>query len=223
MNLVNEFHETFGHAPYDTQHYQIFDTINITNINFRYDLIHEEVCEYIEADANNDLIEKIDALCDIMYVCYGALITFGMNENDCIYDECMSEYIIDPHGDVCLLQYYDTEIKNAITNNNALAFAANVNKLIKVCKIISNNFYKLNIMDCFKEVHDSNMSKACFSEEDAIISVNKYNADRYKNVKYKSDKNNKYFIIYDADTSKILKSYKFTKPNIAKYINKEIV
>jgi len=45
----------------------------------RYDLIHEEIEELTYAVNTNDVVEVIDALCDILYVVYGAGISFGVN------------------------------------------------------------------------------------------------------------------------------------------------
>lgn len=45
----------------------------------RYDLIYEEIMELTEAVNTNDIKEIIDALSDILYVVYGAGISFGIN------------------------------------------------------------------------------------------------------------------------------------------------
>jgi predicted HAD superfamily Cof-like phosphohydrolase len=45
----------------------------------RYDLIHEEVHELFDAIDTNDFIEIIDALSDILYVVYGAGVSFGLD------------------------------------------------------------------------------------------------------------------------------------------------
>ena len=45
----------------------------------RYKLIDEEVKELLEAIQTHDFVEVIDALCDILYVVYGAGASFGIN------------------------------------------------------------------------------------------------------------------------------------------------
>ena len=47
----------------------------------RYDLINEELNELCDAIYDKDFIEVIDALTDIIYVTYGAAITFGIDLN----------------------------------------------------------------------------------------------------------------------------------------------
>jgi predicted HAD superfamily Cof-like phosphohydrolase len=71
--LVLEFHETYG-QPIRTE--PIFD---VPELVMRSQLILEEASEFWEANHNNDLIEMADALADLVYVCYGAALTHGIN------------------------------------------------------------------------------------------------------------------------------------------------
>ena len=71
--LVREFHETYG-QPIRTE--PVFD---IPELVMRSKLILEEASEFWEANQNNDLIEMADALADLVYVCYGAAITHGID------------------------------------------------------------------------------------------------------------------------------------------------
>lgn len=45
----------------------------------RYDLIHEEYNELLDAFKDKDFVEVIDALTDILYVTYGAGVALGIN------------------------------------------------------------------------------------------------------------------------------------------------
>lgn len=65
---------------------QIFDVvtrtepkIDVPEKEFRFDLIFEEVRELGDAIADEDFVEIADALGDIIYVVYGAGLTFGLN------------------------------------------------------------------------------------------------------------------------------------------------
>lgn len=71
--LVREFHETYG-QPIRTE--PVYD---IPELIMRSKLILEEASEYWEADRANDLVEMADALADLVYVCYGAALTHGIN------------------------------------------------------------------------------------------------------------------------------------------------
>lgn len=70
----------------------------------------------------------------------------------------------------------------------------------------------------FREVHRSNMTKVCDNIDDANESVKFYQTDpRYKNPQIKTK--GKYFVIFDADTTKILKNHKWENPNIKQFLN----
>ncbi len=75
LNQVAEFHRTFK-AP-------ILETPQIPNAKrakLRYDLLAEELREFLEAIENNDIVEAADALCDLQYVLSGAVLEFGLGE-----------------------------------------------------------------------------------------------------------------------------------------------
>lgn len=46
---------------------------------FRHEMIQEETDEFEEAMYNDDQVEMIDALCDILYVTYGAASAMGVD------------------------------------------------------------------------------------------------------------------------------------------------
>ena len=56
---------------------EIFKNNNL--VNLRFSLIQEEVNELYEAYQNDDLVEILDALTDILYVVYGAGVSFGID------------------------------------------------------------------------------------------------------------------------------------------------
>jgi hypothetical protein len=85
-------------------------------------------------------------------------------------------------------------------------------------KIVVNIFrmgqlFNLRIIQLFDIVHNSNMTKICENEQDALDTVCWYKIHelRYKEPAYRiihyNDKD--YFVIYDVETKKILKSIKY--------------
>lgn len=94
-------------------------------------------------------------------------------------------------------------------------------------KVLSQLAYSLQVdpEELFKEVNDSNYSKFCYNEEDAIKSVEQYNSDeRYHSVHYELI--NGLYAIFgykvgeDTATSKakVLKGIHYRKPDIEKFI-----
>ena len=87
----------------------------------------------------------------------------------------------------------------------------------------AGHVFGLNLDKLFTEVHDSNMSKLCSSEEEAIETVESYKKKRdeakegdqvYEDPVYKKMDGGKYWVVYDGKTSKILKSINFRNPNL---------
>jgi len=85
-------------------------------------------------------------------------------------------------------------------------------------KIVKNIFkleesFMIDILYQFDIVHKSNMTKVCISEEDAKETIEWYkiNETRYKQPSFKKINFNQkdYYVIYDAETKKILKSIKY--------------
>ena len=157
FNKVKEFHNSFGLLESNNFTEDLLDpNINNKLIKLRIDLIQEELNELKDAIEKKDRIEVIDALTDILYVTYGAGVSFGAN--------------------------LDT---------------------------------------AFKIVHDSNMSKLCKTEEEAINTVEWYknNQDVYDSPNYRKSNDNKYWVVYNESSGKILKSINFIKPDLKKLID----
>jgi len=76
--------------------------------------------------------------------------------------------------------------------------------------------FGLDLDELFAEVHNSNLSKLCKSEGEAKETVEWYlqNEPRYKKPSYRKSSRGEFWVVYDAETSKILKSIKFRLPNL---------
>jgi predicted HAD superfamily Cof-like phosphohydrolase len=79
--------------------------------------------------------------------------------------------------------------------------------------------FGINLDKTFDIVHKSNMSKLCETEKDAIETVRIYkekyanNNSPYDSPTYRCSKDNKYWVVYNESTGKILKNYKYTPAN----------
>ena len=71
QSQVREFHEKFGH--------EVGATPAVRFRELRTGLIAEETLEVLDAIKANDLVDTVDGLCDLVYVCYGAAVTFGVD------------------------------------------------------------------------------------------------------------------------------------------------
>ena len=227
---VGEFHEVFGHPLKTVPQENIFND-NPELVKFRISLIDEEINEMKDAYEKNDFIEIVDAIADTMYVVYGAFHVIGVNyDTHCDHSK---NIIYSPLASTIPSVNWKTNINQNLEHITSILsllklseeeksfdnFVKNLCDIISACYDIASSLH-IDIEQCFAEVHRSNMTKVCTVEEHAIDSVNWYivNETRYKTPSYRKSTNAKYWIIYDKDTSKILKSRMFELPNIKSII-----
>lgn len=74
QDLVKEFHEAFGH-PINNKPTLVSDD----EAYLREQLITEENEEFIDASINKNLTAIADALGDLVYVCYGTALVYGID------------------------------------------------------------------------------------------------------------------------------------------------
>jgi len=92
--LVLEFHKiydlTIGERP-ELPPYEVRA--------MRRALIFEELIEYIDAEESDDIVAIADALADMVYVCIGAAITYGI-PFDAVFKEVQRSNMskLDEHG-----------------------------------------------------------------------------------------------------------------------------
>jgi predicted HAD superfamily Cof-like phosphohydrolase len=71
--MVAAFHRKFGAEPPSRPDLEQFPG------QLRVSLIREEADEFARAVADGDLPEMVDALCDLLYVTYGAAVDLGVD------------------------------------------------------------------------------------------------------------------------------------------------
>ena len=79
---VLEFNNAFGVVTHKTPQLNIFDD-NEKLVKYRLSLIEEETQELRDAIKDKNFIEVVDALSDILYVTYGAALSFGVDLDTC--------------------------------------------------------------------------------------------------------------------------------------------
>ena len=125
---------------------------------FVYDFILEELEEYREACENGNIVEVLDALCDITYVSLGNGVML--------------------HG------------------------------------------LKDKIWDAYQEVQASNMSKACKTEEEAILTVSKRAEEQGEACHYEKIAEGRY-IVYRTRDRKVMKSINYFRPDLTQFFTEE--
>jgi Uncharacterized protein conserved in bacteria len=84
IDAVHEFHTAFGLGIKNTPTANIGEKRNL----LRFNLMKEENEEYLEAAANNDLVEVADALGDMLYILCGTIIEHGMQDKiEAVFNE----------------------------------------------------------------------------------------------------------------------------------------
>lgn len=107
------------------------------------------------------------------------------------------------------------ELKEAFENKNFKEVADALSDILYVV-YGAGHVFGINLDKTFEAVHESNMTKACTTEEEALETIEyiKETQPRYKDPSYKLSKDGKYYIIYDRDTGKILKNKNYKEVNL---------
>ena len=229
FQMVNEFHNVFGHKNSSVLLTNILEN-DYKTINFRISMIDEEFDEFIDAHSKKDFKECIDAICDMLYFIYGTFDVIGYNFDNILNNHTKEKYNFDNvNHDVfekyeydCLFHihsiYHNIKmLRNCTVDKNLTYFINSLIRLENICQTLSTLF-GVDSHKCFAEVHRSNMTKLCKTEQEAINTVNTYKQlleegkSSYNEPSFRYDEKNGYWIVYDNTTSKILKSINFELP-----------
>lgn len=245
---VVEFNKAFDYKVYPIHEGNALD-LYPNDAKYRYNLIHEEgIVELGAAIYINDRIETMDGIADLLYVLYGACYTYDLNPDTMInniyenYNEFYNKTKLEVlNGNLEYNDYYRTLSNNIENIRVCLLDKKNIIELYSVLiKTIINTFklgfsLRINIDKIFDIVHNSNMSKLCRDEEEAIETVSFYETkyEMYKN--YYNDycekfgvnseeatsiyspydspyyyKSGNYYLVKNKSTGKALKSINYT-------------
>lgn len=246
FTCVKEFHEVMDHPCHDTLQKNVFLKKDL--VSLRLNLITEELEELFDAIEQFDIIEIMDALADIRYVVVGTFLAFGIQckdemdkmENNLSYDSCDSDnkfsynlftYIKEQNlqsENGKLIKFLDKHLLKYKTYSKLVESSFELEDhdmlqyvLCKMCSDMKQFAFNLgmDLDKIFNEVHRSNMTKVCTTEEEAKESVEQLKlTDKCRTAQYKKSKCNKYFLIYNEETGKALKGLHFELPNIEKII-----
>ena len=114
-----------------------------------------------------------------------------------------------------LIEEEVSELKEAIEKKDFKEVSDALSDILYVVYGAGHAF-GINLDKTFEEVHNSNMTKACKSEEEAIETIEyiKQTQPRYKDPSYKLSSEGRYYIIYDKETGKILKNKNYREVDL---------
>jgi predicted HAD superfamily Cof-like phosphohydrolase len=121
---------------------------------------------------------------------------------------------------VSLMQEELNEIKEAIENNDLVEV---VDGLCDLMYVLSGSILEFGLRDkfveLFNEVQRSNMSKACNTQQEALMTLSHYKKKDGTEGYYK--KINGKWLVYRASDDKVLKSINYSPAELKKMINNE--
>jgi predicted HAD superfamily Cof-like phosphohydrolase len=238
FELVGEFHTVFNYPVRVDRYEDVFES-DPKLLRSRLAFIREERDEFLEALQNSDLVEMLDALCDLNYFAYGSGQCLGINldaelgqagyptitsapsESEGVFTTQVDPKILEEKSDEIMtrlgaINIHIDQFAQAIEDAN---FDEMIISLTSIVVTTYQLGYSLNFdMDrAFREVHRSNMTKVCDNLEDAEESVRRYEEEgRYKQPAVRTK--GPYFMVYDEDLNKILKNYKWENPNLRQFM-----
>ncbi len=204
--------------------------------------MEEEITELKQAIDENDFIECIDAVCDMMYFVYGSFHVMGVEFNNFPQQPYQTYTRIKNNPNIFtddrkklmkLVSLLDKNIKNMkyvlshstdseISVKNMLYKEQIFYNLVQYFENIESigrtmgSLFGVDIDACFKEVHRSNMTKICKTEEEARKTVENYQ-NNPKNIYDPAYRYHEpYWVVYNKKDLKIIKSMYWELPNLAK-------
>jgi predicted HAD superfamily Cof-like phosphohydrolase len=249
---VREFHQSFGHPCPEQINIQSLIYSNEPNqklINFRYKLIQEEFNELVQAASDHNMTEVIDALCDLLYVTYGTGVVFGMDLDKMFvkcysYDDIKKFQIQTTSNFQITMDYYSSsfclesvstlteciemikfafsELKEAFSRGDSV-----VDIMHAICAVLFETYTAgvaigIDLDTAFAITHQSNMSKLCQTETEAIDTI-----EHYKTLKgfetvpvgYRLSPDKNHYVVFNKTDGKILKSKYFKLPDFSGLFN----
>ena len=246
FDCVREFHNVMDHPCNNEFQHDVF-LVNQRLADLRRDLVCEELSELLEAIHDKDFVEIADALADIRYVVVGAFLAFGIHVSDEMeemenilpphkggmyhykfYIDNAENKNMDLKNVSDIEPFFDKWDERFSTYHQMVRDSFYLQKfeiitqvLLALCVDMKEFAWDLEIdLDAvFNEVHRSNMTKVCANEEEAAESVKQLKeSGKCNTAGYKKSKCNKFFLIYNEETGKALKSINFELPKIAEIL-----
>lgn len=194
--------------------------------NFRLTLIREEMFgpnELVESMQRDDRVGVIDGICDVLYVVYGAMATYGIVPAE--YEFESSSYVSmlptagRSHYLIRSLNNVFEKYERDIFRDDLYEIGKSCGSIIALVISIADEF-NLDVQGAFDEVHSSNMSKFSFTEYEATHAIEQRVSEGKEDyigaeVVQLTDE---YFGILRRGDGKVLKPLSFFEPSLAKFV-----
>ncbi len=113
LNLVKEFHKKFN-VPIKNE----FQLINEDRFNLRFNLMQEEVNEYLNGNKNKDKENIAKEIADILYSVYGTILEHGLqNKIEDIFMEVHKSNMSKDYAQFKMIKgknYFKADIKKVL-------------------------------------------------------------------------------------------------------------
>lgn len=199
--------------------------VSYKSANFRLTLIKEELQgnnELIDSMCKDDRNGVLDGICDVLYVVYGALATYGLTPAPFITKACVAYNKVPTAGTT---HYHIRSLNNMLEKYERSMLTDDLYELKNSCDNIIRGVYAigeifgLNVVEAFDEVHASNMSKFAFTKHDAQAAIEaKVKEDNKDYIGASVVEVGDYYAIKRKSDGKILKPTTFFEPDLSKFL-----
>lgn len=242
FQLVCDFNQTFDFPVYSLDSDPL--STQVKSCVYRCDLIKEEgVVEFGQALEENNLVEMLDAVCDHLYVLYGACYTFGLDPDiyikHVLYGISYTNNVntnnitnlIKNHFSFTktIVELYESNCKLEKKLREAMLEKKNIIKVESFLIQLIINTYNIGfhlttkLDEAFLNVHESNMSKLCKSIDEAEATVKDYQ-EKYNNgtstydTPYYYELKPSLYVVKNKSTGKALKSINYTPADLKQFL-----
>lgn len=200
LQNVLDFHITFGQVVNEVPTLAISSEVK----KLRHTLMTEEYKETLKGEADNDMFEKADGLCDLLYVLNGTIITHGMQN---VWDALSVSYRFILENDCDALQF---RLDDYLNHNDA----GFILTLLKLDYWIDCKIKEFGLSSCFPllfaEVQRANMSKTCRNLE-IVEKTQAFYTE--KGIETDFMQKGALFVVVRKEDNKALKSIEWSEPN----------
>lgn len=201
--------------------------------DFRISLINEELYgknELLPSLNNDNLDGVLDGICDVLYVAYGAIATYGSYLPEVEIpqrEEGLNATILAKHianSEVSQIANGLDQFRRGTESGDSMAIQRGLGYVVSGAISLATTS-QFDLIGAFEEVHHSNMSKFCLSQEAAEKAIRVRMQEESKKEDYTDAYVEKvqvganlYYVIKRAVDGKVLKGLDFFEPKLSKFM-----